>query len=129
MRSDHDPEKPISIATDRTGDTVIIRVSGQINDLGADTLSAALDEVLQAGDSRIVFDLGEVRFMGSSGLGQIMRAYQAAKKQNGYVKVANPQPLIADVFSLTKLDKILGIYPSVREALDDDDLEEAELFQ
>lgn len=129
MRPDYNPEKPVSIATDRVGDAVIIRVAGQINDLGADSLSAALDQVLQAGDSRIVFDLGEVRFLGSSGLGQIMRAYQAAKKQGGYVKVANPQPLIAEVFSLTKLDKILGIYPSVREALDDDGLEEAELFQ
>jgi len=129
MPSAYDPEKPVSIATDRKGDAVVIRVAGQINDMGADTLSATLDQILQAGDWRIVFDLGEVRFLGSSGLGQIMRAYQAAKKHDGYVRVANPQPLIADVFSLTKLDKILGIYPSVREALDDDGLEEAELFQ
>jgi len=109
-------EQPLKIETQRVGEAVVLRLSGHIDEFGADALRAELDKLLEGGASRIVFDLGDVLFMGSTGLGQIMRTYRVVKG-NGYVRIANPQPLIADVFRLTKLNKLLEIYPSVEKAL------------
>ncbi len=119
MRSDFATERSVRVETETVGPAIVLRLAGHIDDLGADVVSARLDEVIGAGHARILFDLGDVLFMGSSGLGQIMRAYQAVKKRDGYVRIVNPQPLIADVFRLTKLDKLLKIYPSVSKALAD----------
>jgi len=119
MRFDPDAERAVRVATEMLGDAFLVRVSGQVDDLGSDAVSAAVDEVLDARHKRVLFDLSDVRYLGSSGLGQIMRAYQAVKNRGGYVRIINPQPLIADVFRLTKLEKILKIYPSVEAALQD----------
>ena len=119
MRSNFATERVVRVETETVGPALVLRLGGHIDDLGADVVSDKLDQVLGAGHCRILFDLGDVMFMGSSGLGQIMRTYQAVKKRNGYVRIVNPQPLIADVFKLTKLDRLLRIYPSVSEALAD----------
>jgi len=117
MRYDYQTEQPLKVNAERRGDVVVLRLSGHINEMGADILSSELDKLLEAGGNRILFDLSDVLFMGSTGLGQIMRAFRAVKASGGYVRIANPQPLIADLFRLTKLNKLLEIYPSVEEAL------------
>ena len=117
MRRGFQADSDLHISSKRVGEAVLMSLAGHIDELGADALSSALDETFEKGHYRIVLDMGDVRFMGSTGLGQIMRAYRIVGKENGYVRVANPQPLIADVFRLTKLDRLLTIFPTVKAAL------------
>lgn len=111
------PDRNATVTTEEREGTIIIHLSGHINELAADRLSSRLDEILEKGFSRIIFELGDVIFMGSSGLGQIMRVYRALREEEGYVRVVNPQPLIRDLFELTKLNKLLSIHPTVDEAM------------
>ena len=111
------PEDTLRIETEQVGEAVILRLSGHIDELGADALSTALDGILEGGGFRIIVDLSDVLFMSSTGLGQIMRTYRTVKMHNGYVKIVSPQPLISDLFTITKLNKLLDIYPSVEDAL------------
>lgn len=114
-------EHPLDIRVQRQGDDVaVLHLSGNIDELAADDLGAALDEVMADGRPRIILDLTDVWFMGSTGLGQIMRTYRAVRKEDGYVRIANPQPLIADLFAVTKINKLLDIYPTVEDALAED---------
>ena len=117
MRFHLQTERPLRVETERLGESVVIHITGQVNEFATDTLSAQLDSVLGEGNRFIVFDLANVTFLGSTGLGQIMRAYRVVKSKNGYVRIASAQPLIADVFRLTKLDTIVKLCPSVEEAL------------
>lgn len=120
MSNDHRANNALSIETEQVGDALVVHLSGDVDELGADALSSALDGILEGGACQIIFDMSDVMFMGSTGLGQIMRTYRAVKACcDGYVRIANPQPLIADLFKLTKLDKLLGIHPSVEEACRD----------
>ena len=110
----------LQIKSESVGDSLVVHLSGHIDELGADALSAVLDSTLEQRTYCIVFNLSDVLFLGSTGLGQIMRAYRVAGKEGGYVRIAAPQPLVADVFRLTKLDRLLPIYPSVEAALKGD---------
>ena len=116
MRGDVPTDLPLEVVARKTGDVTVLCLAGQINEMGADVLSAELDRVLEEGDCRLIFDLSDVNFLSSTGLGQVMRAYRAVKG-HGFVRIAGPQPLVADLFKLTKLDKLLVIYPTVQEAL------------
>ncbi|MDP6107324.1 MAG: STAS domain-containing protein [Candidatus Brocadiia bacterium] len=118
MRYDAGAERLLEATVEKVGEVHILHLSGQINELGADELSAALDRVLDAGGVRLVFDLSDVAFINSTGLGHIMRAYRAVK-DGGYVRIAGAQTLVADVFSLTKLDKLLRLYKRPEEAVAD----------
>ncbi len=121
MRSDFETERAANIQIGRRNGTTILHLSGHIDESAADALNAELDQLFENGVNQIIFDLSEVKFMGSSGLGQIMRAYRELRDSSGYVRIVNPQPLIEDLFDLTKLNKIITIHPSVEDALEGED--------
>jgi anti-sigma B factor antagonist len=98
-------------------DVCILRLSGQMREVGADALREELDEVLEGGHYKLVFDLSDVSFVSSTGLGQLMRAFRTATGNGGYVRVANPQPLVEEVFRFTKLHTLIRIFPTVDDAL------------
>jgi anti-sigma B factor antagonist len=119
MSIESQPDSPLRIDAKKVGDVVVLSLSGHIDELGADALSTTLDETMEGGSLKIVVDLTDVLFMSSTGLGQIMRTYRVVRAGDGYIKIVNPQPLIADLFTITKLDKLLDIYPTVDAALQD----------
>ena len=119
MSIESQPDRPLRIETKKMGDAVVLRLSGHVDEFGADALSTVLDETMEGGNLRIVVDLTDVLFMSSTGLGQIMRTYRTVKAGDGYIKIVNPQPLIADLFTITKLNTLLDIYPTVDDALQD----------
>ncbi|MBS3764427.1 MAG: STAS domain-containing protein [Planctomycetes bacterium] len=121
MRSRFENEEPSEIYIEKQGETLVFELSGHVNELVADALSSKIDEIFENNQNKVIFDLSNVSFMGSSGLGQIMRVYRTVKDTDGYVKVVNPQPLIADLFELTKLDKLIDIFPTVDDALQTED--------
>ena len=118
MRHDSEAERPLEASVENVGEVHVLHFKGQINELGADELSEAVDRVLEARGTRLVFDLSDVTFINSTGLGHIMRAYRAVKV-NGCVRIAGAQTLVADVFRLTKLDKLLNLYKTLDQALAD----------
>ncbi len=99
-------------------DACILHVSGQMREAGADMLREELDEVLEDGHYQLVFDMGDVSFISSTGLGQMMRAFRTATENGGYVRIVDPQPLVEEVFRFTKLHTLIGIFPTVEEALE-----------
>ena len=117
MRSRFETEKGANIQIDRRDGAVVIHLSGHIDESAADALNTELDQILGQGENRIIFELSDVTFMGSSGLGQIMRVYRELRNSDGFVRVVNPQPLIEDLFELTKLNTIMTIHPDVEDAL------------
>ncbi len=98
-------------------DVCVLRMSGQMREMGADVLREKLDEVLDDGHYKLIFDMSDISFISSTGLGQMMRAFRAATEKEGYVRIVNPQPLVEEVFRFTKLHTLIGIFPTVEEAL------------
>jgi anti-sigma B factor antagonist len=98
-------------------DAVVVHISGQMREMGADALREELDQLIEGGQFKLIFDLGDVSFVSSTGLGQMMRAYRQAVGNGGYLRVVNPQPLVEEVFRFTKLHTLIGIFPTVQEAL------------
>ncbi|MFW6456875.1 MAG: STAS domain-containing protein [Planctomycetota bacterium] len=121
MRSDFETERAANIQLRKRNGATVIHLSGHIDESAADALNAELERLLEDGVSRIVFELSEVKFMGSSGLGQVMRAYRELRDSDGYVRIVNPQPLIQDLFELTKLNNIITIHSSVEDAIHGDE--------
>ncbi len=99
-------------------DVCIFHISGQMREMGADALREELDEVTEQDCHKLIFDMGDVSFISSTGLGQMMRAFRTATENGGYVRVVNPQPLVEEVFRFTKLHTLIGIYPTIEEALE-----------
>ena len=121
MAQEEGAERPeFNVEVQDHDSATVLSITGHITELEADELGSQFDELFQDGKYDLVLDLGNVDFMSSSGLGQIMRAYRTATQNAGSVCLARVQPLVADVFRVTKLDQLLEIYETVEEAVEDE---------
>ncbi len=72
---------------------------------------------LSKGKKKIVVDLGEVSYIDSAGLGELVAAYTSAKKQGATVKLANLTKKVNDLLDITRLSTVFETYNSVDEAI------------
>ena len=66
----------------------------------------------------LVLDLRKVNFMDSSGIGLVMGRYKNCKEQGGNVSIVNTKNNIDKILEMSVLTKIIRIYPSIEEALE-----------
>jgi anti-anti-sigma factor len=81
------------------------------------TLTAQVESLLGKERSRIVVNLEGVPFIDTKGLAELVASHVTAKKRGGELKLAHPQKHPREVLSVTKLDRVLGVFGSEREAL------------
>jgi len=78
------------------------------------------------GYSSILLNLSEVEFMDSSGLGALLNADRTTKENNGFLVIYGLNENNSNLIRIAKLDKVLLIAQSQKEAIDLLILEELE---
>ena len=104
----------------RFADTVVLAPRGRIDHATADALEAALAPYLVRcadGGDQLVLDLSGVEYIASVGLRVLMVAAKQARARNGTVAVAALQPVVREIFEISKFTMVLPTFPSVRDAL------------
>ena len=83
--------------------------------------SAAFQErlvhMIEEGTSRFVLDFGKVKYISSAGLRALVVASRSAKESDGRIAVAALQPLVLEVFKISRFDVLFDVYDGVDEAL------------
>jgi anti-sigma B factor antagonist len=70
-----------------------------------------------AAERKLLLKFSGVGFMSSAMIGQVMRLAKQCKADKIDLKLSDIVPGIMEVFQLTRLDKILAIYPNEADAL------------
>lgn len=97
----------------------VLVVSPQARRLDASVAGAFRDRVshcIQSGHNKVVLDLAEVQFMDSSGLTALISVLKAVSVNGGSMVISGVDSNLSSLFQLTRLNKVLRVYPSVREA-------------
>src|SRR6266540_1624156 len=91
------------------GDVVIVDVSGKVTlGDGSDAmLKDKMRSLVQQGHKKVLLNLGEVSYVDSAGLGEIVQAYATLNKSGGKLKLLNATKRIKDLLAITKLLTIL----------------------
>jgi len=64
-----------------------------------------------------VIDLAGVEYISSVGLRVLMLASKQAKAQGGSLAVADLQPVVREIFEISRFNLVLEVFPTLREAL------------
>ena len=74
-------------------------------------------EVMAAGRNNIIFDLGQVDYIDSTGLGGMVICFTSLKKAGGALKLVNPNKRNVELLLLTKLHTIFEVFTEEQDAV------------
>jgi anti-sigma B factor antagonist len=101
------------LATETTEAGLVIRVQGnRIDAAGAIEFKEAVRQAADQPGNPVILDLSQVTFLDSSGLGAVV-AVMKLLGPGRPLHLAAPQPNVAKVFRLTRMDSIFTIHPDV----------------
>ena len=102
-----------------SGDVMIVDVSGKITlgDGGDVILKDKIQSLVQQGYKKVLLNLGDVSYVDSAGLGEIVQCYATVMKNGGSLKLLNVTKRIKDLLSITKLLTVFETYDSEAEAV------------
>jgi anti-anti-sigma factor len=93
---------------------------GRIDQAHADAFSAALDPLLDVegrADKPLVLDFAGVDYISSIGLRALMVAHRKLQPEKGRIAIINLQPLVREVFSISRFDLLIPCYADLEAAL------------
>ncbi len=101
------------------GDVVIIDLNGKITlgDGGDMMLKDKVRSLVQQGRQKMILNLGDVTYIDSAGLGEIVQAYATVTKNGGGLKLLNATKRIKDLLAITKLLTVFETYDNEAEAV------------
>jgi anti-sigma B factor antagonist len=80
-------------------------------------IKQAVNELLKKGNKNIILNLGNVPYVDSAGLGEIMRCFTTLRREGGDFKLVSPNQRIMDLLSITKLLNVFDIYDNESTAI------------
>lgn len=98
---------------------LIVSVSGRIDHLACEEFTLSIEPFLlrcKQGNPPVVLDFSAVEYISSAGLRTLMMASRRAKASNGIFAIAALQPLVQEVFAISRFNLIMPCYVSVDAA-------------
>jgi anti-sigma B factor antagonist len=101
------------------GEVAVIKVTGDItlNQGGDILLKDKIQSLLQQGQRKLVLDLGNVSYVDSAGLGQLVQIHATTKSKGGSLRLANLTKRLKDLLVVTKLVTVFDSYESEADAV------------
>lgn len=88
----------------------ILDLSGRITlGEGSVQLRDAVRDLLSKGSKNILLNLGDVNYIDSSGIGELVSAFTTVRNQGGELKLLNLTKKVHDLLQITKLYTVFDI--------------------
>jgi len=108
------------VSQERFGDTLVLTPVGRVDNSTTDALKSGIDAYVascRAGGDPLVLDFSKVDYISSVGLRVLMLAAKQIREQGGLIVVAALQPVVREIFEISRFNLVFQCFGSVREAL------------
>lgn len=105
-------------AARQVGGVTVLDISGRIT-LGEGNviLREIVRDLAEKGAKAIVLNLGEVQYIDSSGIGELVKAHTTIRNQGGQLKLTNLNKRVHDLLQLTRLSAVFDIQKDETSAI------------
>ena len=107
----------MTIDTRTSGSVTVLDIHGKITIEVTAQVRKAVADLLEAGRKNMLLNLGDVSFMDSSGIGELVRSHYSVTREGGQVKLLNLTKKIKELLAITKLLTIFECYEDEVEAV------------
>ena len=108
---------PFSTEIIREGTLLIFRLHGDLDVDGAQALRSIFESKVDTEQRNIVFDLSDVPYINSAGLGAFISFLKNTNLRAGRIFVLKAQEKVKNVFQVASLDQRLHFIESLEDAL------------
>lgn len=105
-------------STRQTDGITIVDLSGRITlGEGSVILRDIVRDLLGKGTKRILLNLGDVTYIDSSGIGELVSAFTSVRNQGGELKLLNLTKKVHDLLQITKLYTVFDVHDDEAKAI------------
>ena len=104
----------------RYADVLVVSVAGRVDHANAEQFKARLWPLLAScrpGGDQLVLDLAGLEYISSAGLRVLMLAAREVKAQDGTLVVCGLQPVVREIFEISRFNIVFRVLPDARRAL------------
>jgi anti-sigma B factor antagonist len=108
----------VNLNTRQVGDVSVVDVVGRITlGEGSSALRDTIKQLVSSGHKKILLNLGEVSYIDSSGIGELVSGFTTATNNGGQLKLLNLTKRVKDLLQITKLYTVFDIAESETSAV------------
>ena len=108
----------VKINTRQVGDVTVVDVSGRITlGEGSSALRDVLKDLVAKGDRKILLNLGDVTYIDSSGIGELVSGFTTMSNQGGTLKLLSLTKRVKDLLQITKLYTVFEVHDDEASAV------------
>ena len=96
---------------------VVLSLKGRLTVGESNSVREKINEVAGRGLINVILDLTDVEYVDSTGLGTLVICFTSLRKQEGVLKLVNPNKRNVELLLLTKLHTIFQVFNEVQEAV------------
>ena len=108
----------VKLTTRQVGDVTVIDVAGRITlGEGSSARREALRDLVGKGQKKILLNLGEVTYIDSSGIGELVSGFTTVTNSGGMLKLLNLNKRVKDLLQITKLYTVFDVHEDEAAAI------------
>ena len=108
----------MKVQTRQVDGVTILDLSGQIKlGEGSVTIRDAVRDLLAKGQKKVLLNMGEISYIDSSGVGELVSAFTTVRNAGGEMKLLNLTKRVHDVLQITKLYTVFDIWDDETRAI------------
>ena len=108
----------VKLTTRQVGDVTVIDVAGRITlGEGSSVLRDALRDLVSKNQKKVLLNLGEVSYIDSSGIGELVSGFTTVTNGGGALKLLNLNKRVKDLLQITKLYTVFDVHEDEASAI------------
>ena len=108
----------MKVSTRQVDGVTILDLSGRITlGEGSVVLRDAIRDQLAKGNKSVLLNLGDVSYIDSSGIGELVSSFTTVKNSGGELKLLNLTKRISDLLAITKLLTVFETFDNEQDAV------------
>lgn len=97
---------------------VAVEVTGQLAEMERDYFFTCVGDLVDNGYRHVIVECYGLGFISSSGLAALLKARKQANKKGGRIYLTHLNSTIAEVLEVTKLGRLLSVYPTTESVVE-----------
>jgi anti-sigma B factor antagonist len=108
----------VKLSTRQVGDVTVVDVVGRITlGEGSSALRDTLRDMVTKNQKKILLNLGEVSYIDSSGIGELVSGFTTVTNSGGQLKLLNLNKRVKDLLQITKLYTVFDVHEDEAAAI------------